>query len=75
MIAATAASSAMAQDAYCINPSTRRIDPQGTAAWQQLAQQVDPRVMQMLVGSWRYEVSSPGTNQVEYHTAIYEPEG
>jgi hypothetical protein len=29
----------MAQDAYCINPSTRQIDAQGTAAWQQLAQQ------------------------------------
>ena len=75
MIAATAASSAMAQDAYCINPSTRQIDPQGTAAWQQLAQQVSPRVMQMLVGNWRYEVRSPATNQVEYHTDIYEPGG
>ena len=75
VIAAAAASRAMAQDAYCINPSTRQVDPQGTAAWQQLAQQTDPRIMQMLVGSWRYELRSPGTNQVEYHTDIYEAGG
>jgi len=74
-LAAIAPSEALAQDAYCINPSTRQVDPRGTAAWQQLAQQADPRVMQMLVGTWRYEVRAPATNQIEYHADIYEPGG
>ena len=66
---------ALAQNAYCTDPSTRQVDPGATATFQQMAQSADQTLMQRLVGVWYAEIRSPATNQIDYHYQSFEPGG
>jgi hypothetical protein len=74
LFAASCATNAGAQE-YCLDPSTRQIDPRATATWQQLVAQADPQIMQMLIGVWYRELRSPATSQIDYLYQSFEAGG
>lgn len=75
MFIALGAGGALAQNDVCIDPNTRQIDQQGTEAWQYIAQNTDPSLVQALTGTWYTEVVAANTGQIDYQYNIYEANG
>ncbi len=74
-VAALQAGAAGAQQVFCLDRQSGRIDPAATQAFAEMQARRDPRITQALAGSWWSETQSPATGQISRLAVTYGADG